>query len=61
MKNINGYLLANIDNQTIEKYRLPFRDHEQFVKADLEERSILYCQLAALIWSPDQLLCEEAE
>ena len=47
--------------QTIEKYRLPFRAREQFAKADLEERSILYCQLAALIWSPDQLLCEEAE
>ena len=47
--------------QTIARHGLPFRAHEQFATADLEERSILYCQMATLIWSPDRLLCEEAE
>ena len=42
--------------QTIDKYNLPFRAHETFNKDDLIERSMLYCQLAALIWSPDRLL-----
>ena len=47
--------------QTITKHGLPFRAHEEFRKADLKERSKLYCQLAALIWSPDRLLGEEVE
>ncbi len=42
--------------QTITKHSLLFRSHDSFTKADLEERSQLYCQLAALIWSPDRLL-----
>ncbi|MCY4288397.1 MAG: DUF262 domain-containing protein [Aestuariivita sp.] len=42
--------------QTISKHSLPFHSHENFGKADLEKRSQLYCQLAALIWSPDRLL-----
>lgn len=42
--------------QTITKHDLPFHSHDSFAKADLEERSRLYCQLAALIWSPDRLL-----
>jgi hypothetical protein len=37
---------------------LPFRPHEQFRKADLEERGVLYRQLAERIWSPDDLLRE---
>jgi len=47
--------------QTIIKHNLPFHPHEKFTKADLEKRSQLYCQLAALIWSPDRLLDEGAE
>ncbi|MCY4260328.1 MAG: DUF1524 domain-containing protein, partial [Rhodobacteraceae bacterium] len=46
--------------QTINKHHLPFRSHESFAKADLEERSRLYCQLAELIWSPKRLLDGEA-
>ena len=42
--------------QTITKHGLPFQPHDSFAKADLDERSRLYCQLAALIWSPDRLL-----
>jgi len=47
--------------QTIIKYDLPFHSHENFTKADLEKRSQLYCQLAALIWSPDRLLDQISE
>ena len=46
--------------QAITKYDLPFRSHDSFTKADFEERSQLYCQLAALIWSPNRLLDGEA-
>lgn len=53
-KNNPGFL------QTIAKHNLPFHSHESFTKADLEERSQLYCQLAELIWSADRLLEEEA-
>ena len=45
--------------QAITKYRLPFRAHETFGKADLEARSGLYCSLAEQLWSPSRLLCEE--
>jgi hypothetical protein len=37
---------------------LPFKAHPQFKKADLEERSRLYRQLAERIWNPDILLRE---
>lgn len=37
---------------------LPFRPHEQFKKADLDERGALYRQIAERIWDPDQLLRE---
>jgi Protein of unknown function DUF262/Protein of unknown function (DUF1524) len=37
---------------------LPFRPHEQFRKADLEERGVLYRKLAEQIWNPDDLLRE---
>ena len=42
--------------QTIAEYDLPFRAQKKFAKSELEERCRLYCQLAALIWSPDRLL-----
>jgi len=37
---------------------LPFRAHQEFKLADLEERGELYCQLAERIWNPDDLLGE---
>ena len=37
---------------------LHFRAHEQFKKADLDERGELYRQLAERIWDPDDLLRE---
>lgn len=37
---------------------LPFRAHLEFKKADLEERSELYRQIAARIWDPEMLLRE---
>lgn len=37
---------------------LPFKPHEQFRKADLEERGVLYRKIAEKIWDPDQLLRE---
>ena len=37
---------------------LPFRAHEQFKKADLDERGELYRRLAERIWDPDDLLRE---
>ncbi len=40
--------------QTIERYDLPFRAHGTFNKSDLAERSVLFCQLAELIWSPSR-------
>jgi hypothetical protein len=42
----------------VEESELPFRAHEQFKKADLDERSALYCQIAERIWDPDHLLRE---
>ena len=35
---------------------LPFRAHDQFKKADLDERGELYRRLAERIWDPDALL-----
>ena len=37
---------------------LPFRAHEQFRRADIEERCNLYRLLAERIWNPDDLLRE---
>jgi len=37
---------------------LPFRAHEHFTKADLDERGELYRSIAKQIWDPDQLLRE---
>lgn len=41
-----------------EESGLPFRAYDQFKKADLDERSLLYCQLAERIWNPKDLLIE---
>jgi Protein of unknown function DUF262/Protein of unknown function (DUF1524) len=38
---------------------LPFKAYAQFTKADLEERGLLYRQIADRIWNPDDLLREE--
>ncbi len=46
--------------QFVERSGLPFRPHEQFKKADLEERNTLYRLVAEQIWDPRALL-KEAE
>jgi hypothetical protein len=42
----------------IQQSGLPFKAHADFTKADLEERGLLYRQLAERIWNPDDLLRE---
>jgi hypothetical protein len=42
----------------IEKTGLPFKAHEQFKKADLEERGLLYLRIAERIWNPADLVPE---
>jgi hypothetical protein len=42
----------------VKESGLPFKAHQQFGKIDLEERSVLYRQLAERIWNPDDLLAE---
>jgi hypothetical protein len=37
---------------------LPFKPYEHFKRSDLEERGVLYRQLAERIWNPDDLLRE---
>jgi uncharacterized protein with ParB-like and HNH nuclease domain len=37
---------------------LPFKPYEQFGKTDLEERGVLYRQIAERIWNPDDLFRE---
>lgn len=44
--------------QFVKQTALPFHAHEDFNKADLDERGELYRQIAKLIWDPDQLLRE---
>ena len=44
--------------QLVERSGLPFKAHPDFKKADMEERSALYRQLAELIWNPNDLLKE---
>ncbi len=44
--------------QFITESGLHFRAHEQFKKADLDERGELYRRLAERIWDPDDLLRE---
>jgi uncharacterized protein with ParB-like and HNH nuclease domain len=42
--------------QFVERSGLPFRPHNEFKKADLEERTALYRKIAEQIWNPDDLL-----
>jgi hypothetical protein len=42
----------------VQESGLPFKAHTQFKMADLEERGVLYRQLAERIWNPDNLLRE---
>ncbi len=42
----------------VQESGLPFKEHSQFKKADLDERGLLYRQLAERIWNPDDLLRE---
>lgn len=44
--------------QFIDRSGLPFHSHPEFKKADIEERSILYRDIAEQIWNPDDLLKE---
>ena len=37
---------------------LAFKSYAQFTNADLEERGVLYRQIAERIWNPDDLLRE---
>ncbi|QRN82045.1 DUF262 domain-containing protein [Chloroflexota bacterium] len=39
----------------IKQSGLPFKPHEQFKKADLDERQALYIALAKYTWNPDRL------
>ena len=40
---------------------LQFKPHPQFKKADLDERGVLYRQIAERIWNPDDLLREVSQ
>mgnify|MGYP000849207662 FL=1 len=42
----------------VRRSELPFRPHEHFKKADIEERGELYRMIAERIWNPDDLLRE---
>lgn len=42
----------------VEQSGLPFKAHPHFKTADLEERGVIYRQLAESIWNPDDLLRE---
>ncbi len=42
--------------QFVQRSGLPFRAHSEFKKADIEERSALYRQLAEQIWNPNDVL-----
>lgn len=44
--------------QFLQQSGLPFRAHDEFKKSDIEERSVLYRQLAEQIWNPQDLLKE---
>ena len=45
-------------HQALQKHGLKFKPLEKFGPTDMEKRSKLYSNLAALIWSPDRLLSE---
>jgi hypothetical protein len=39
----------------VERSGLPFHSHEHFRRTDLDERQVLYTQIAERIWDPEQL------
>lgn len=45
----------------VKESGLPFRAHDQFMRADADLRSDLYRRLAERIWNPDELLREVAD
>ncbi|MEP3330965.1 DUF1524 domain-containing protein [Sedimentitalea sp.] len=46
--------------QTLQKHGLEFKPLEEFGLTEMKKRSMLYSKFAALIWSPDRLLGEDA-
>ncbi len=46
--------------QFLERSGLPFKPHDQFKQADMDDRQALYGLIAQKIWNPD-LLLEEIE
>lgn len=40
---------------------LRFEPHERFERADLDDRQMLYRDIAKQVWNPDRLLCETGE
>ncbi len=42
----------------VQESGLPFRPHQEYTRADLDERGALYRRLAERIWDPDALLRE---
>ena len=48
----NAYQLDTRFDNFRQRSGLPFRSHTEFSKADLDERSELYRQIAMQIWSP---------
>ncbi len=44
--------------QFLTRTKLPFKPHEDFRRADLDERQDLYREIAKRVWDPDRLLRE---
>lgn len=42
--------------QFVASTGLPFRPHQEFCRADLDERQQLYREIAKQVWSPDRLI-----
>lgn len=39
----------------IDRAKLPFKPHDEYKQADLEERQYLYMQMAEMVWNPKRL------
>ena len=50
----NAYLNNPGFHRFIERSRLPFKEHKEFKKVDLDNRQELYLQLAEQIWNPNR-------
>jgi hypothetical protein len=48
------------DSSSFLQSGLPHKAYAQFTKADLEERGVLYRQIAERLWGPNRLLRELA-